>query len=119
MKIMSGFESYLPVNWLEDGLVIASPIHKAKPVKSARPARVGARMAFSAIALAIGLTAVEMPLAAEPSGVSNIRAFELTEAARNDDQIAPPGYWEKLIAAMRQAPRLPDQSNEYDPPESF
>ncbi len=110
------FESYLPIKWLEDGLVVVFPARKPKALKVVkRPGTL--RIALSTAALAIGVSTVS--LAAEPTGVSNFRALELSVAARNDEHVVPPHYWDKLVAAMRETPRLPAQTTKSDPPAAF
>lgn len=41
---------------------------------------------------------------------------ELTTALHDDSDDVPEGYWERLIEAMRRAPKLPDQDTTNDPP---
>ncbi len=111
------FESYIPSRWLEDGLVVvfrARKMRKATKVVS-RPGTL--RIALSTAALAIGMSTVSV--AAEPAGVSNFRALELSVAARKDEHVVPPRYWEELIAAMRGTRRLPAQTTKSDPPTAF
>lgn len=116
--MMDQFEFYLPIKWLEDGLVVVSPVRKPKPLKVVkRPGTL--RIALSTMVLSIGLASVNMSLAAEPVGVGNIRAFELSVAARNDEHVVPPHYWDNLITAMREVPRLPAQTTKSDPPAAF
>jgi hypothetical protein len=112
------FAQYQPAEWVANGL-LTTFARKAHEVPK-RLARVG-KWSVGAAVIAFALNAVaEAPSFVKlPTQVVEIDALVIGSTRtrlRPEDHLVPPGYWEKLGAAIRSVERLPAQDLSRDPP---
>jgi hypothetical protein len=111
------FSLYQPAAWVEDGL-LTTFVRKVRevPKRMARRGKwsVGASIVFVAAFQAATLSGAILQ---SPNEIVEINVLESgTRRLRPDEYVTPPGYWDKLGAAIMAVERLPAQDISKDPP---
>ena len=112
---MTGFDNYIPSKWL-DGILsvrVSTPLRLTTKPAFRRGSWVKSGI-LTAMVLAGGVVAATSPvLSLSPTGVIN-KVMDDTPTPQSP--YAPTGYFNKLTAAIKAAPRFAIQSIELDPP---
>src|SRR5436190_713133 len=119
---MDSFDAYSPGKWLSDGILRAAPAtenYRRRVREKAYKFLVGAGLVLSASSMTIGASATPLSIP-QFETVNDIAAFKVPSSAKIDPEVVPDGYWDRVVAAIRDAPKdLSDQNNELDPPPLF
>lgn len=115
---MNQFDRYRPETWQNDGLTIKAPVNvlmsRASP---GRGSNIRWMVTLTATVFSFG-TAAALSLAF-PAAAVETNNFSMVTAANGDrhtaDSDVPAGYWPRLVAVLRNAPALPDDSSISDP----
>ena len=113
---MSEFENYWPAAWQVDGLIVKAPVHR--PIKQRSVKRDKSwKVVLTTSVLSIGMAVLNfsIPTGALVVSSTRIESAEGHRYARSSSSEVPPGYWPRLVAALRSAPTLPDDNSSNDP----